>query len=143
MAFTQTHASRPYDERRAEAFAGHADPEAYGLVTTFDAVHDQKSPQSLVRGIRKTLKPDAVYLMQDVHGSSHVHRDLDHPVGPMLYTLSCMHCMTASLAQGGEGFGAMWGRENARALLQEAGFRSIEIHRLEHDFQNEYDVVRP
>jgi hypothetical protein len=40
--------------------------------------------------------------MQDIRGSSHVHKNLDHPSGTFLYAISTMHCMTVSLAQGGE-----------------------------------------
>lgn len=53
-----------------------------------------------------------------------------------------MHCMTVSLAQGGEGLGAMWGAEKTREHLQKAGFRSIETHRLAHDLMNYWYVVR-
>ena len=53
--------------------------------------------------------------MQDIAGSSHVHNNLDHPLGPFLYTISTMHCTTVSLAQGGEGLGTMWGEEKATA----------------------------
>ncbi len=60
--------------------------------------------------------------MQDISGSSHVHKDIEHPIGPLLYTISCMHCMTVSLAQGGEGLGAVWGEEKAREYLPEARF---------------------
>jgi hypothetical protein len=49
--------------------------------------------------------------------------------------------MTVSLAQGGEGLGAMWGEEKARELLKEAGFRAIEKHELAHDIQNNWYVV--
>lgn len=52
-----------------------------------------------------------------------------------------MHCMTVSLAQGGEGLGAMWGEEKTREYLQKAGFRSITTHRLAHDIQNNWYVV--
>jgi len=68
---------------------------------------------------------------------------MDHPLGMLLYALSCMHCMTVSLAQGGDGVGAMWGRELASEYLKEAGFGSFDIHQLEHDFQNDYYVIRP
>jgi hypothetical protein len=64
------------------------------------------------------------------------------PFGPFLYTVSCMHCMTVLLAQGGEGLGAMWGEEKTRQYLQKAGFGSIETHRLPHDIQNNWYVVR-
>jgi hypothetical protein len=76
--------------------------------------------------------------MQDIHGTSRLEGDLDHPLGPMLYTISCLRCMTVSLAQDGAGLGAMWRRERAEAMLREAGFRSIEVHRLAHDPQNDY-----
>ena len=49
--------------------------------------------------------------------------------------------MTVSLAQGVDGLGAMWGQEKAKQLLNEAGFTNINIHRLAHDFQNDYYIV--
>jgi 2-polyprenyl-3-methyl-5-hydroxy-6-metoxy-1,4-benzoquinol methylase len=131
-----------FEQRDASDFDRTADPERYDLVTTFDAVHDQARPRAVLKGIARTLRPDGVYLMQDIHAHSHIHRNVAHPLGPFLYTISCMHCMTVSLAQGGEGLGAMWGRENATELLREAGFREITIHRLEHDMQNDYYVAR-
>ncbi len=114
----------------------------YDLITTFDAVHDQAQPLRVLKGINRALKPDGVYLMQDIRGSSYVQNNLEHPVGVFLYTASCMHCMTVSLAAGGEGLGTMWGEEQTRAYLQRAGFRSIEVHQLAHDFQNNWYVVR-
>jgi 2-polyprenyl-3-methyl-5-hydroxy-6-metoxy-1,4-benzoquinol methylase len=119
-----------------------AEPEAYDLVTTFDAVHDQARPLNVLRGIHRTLRADGVYLMQDIKGSSHVHKNLEHPIGTFLYTVSCMHCMTVSLAQGGEGLGAMWGEEQTRDYLARAGFRSVEKHELAHDIQNNWYVIR-
>jgi SAM-dependent methyltransferase len=119
-----------------------ADVEAFDFITTFDAVHDQAKPLSVLRGIHRALKPDGVYLMQDIAGSSHVHKNIEHPIGPFLSTVSCMHCMTVSLAQDGEGLGAMWGEEKARDYLGRAGFGSVETHRLDHDIQNNWYVVR-
>ena len=52
-----------------------------------------------------------------------------------------MHCVTVSLAQGGEGVGAMWGEEKTRDYLTGAGFRSITTYRLAHDIQNNWYVV--
>lgn len=53
-----------------------------------------------------------------------------------------MHCMTVSLAQGGMGLGAAWGREMAQEMLREAGFASVSVNDLSHDIQNCYYVVR-
>jgi 2-polyprenyl-3-methyl-5-hydroxy-6-metoxy-1,4-benzoquinol methylase len=119
-----------------------ATPDAFDLVTTFDAVHDQARPLRLLQGIHRTLKPDGVYLMQDIKGSSHVHENVGHPLGTALYTISCMHCMTVSLAQGGEGVGAMWGEQKTGEYLARAGFRSVAKRELAHDIQNNWYVVK-
>jgi ubiquinone/menaquinone biosynthesis C-methylase UbiE len=118
-----------------------AETEAFDFITTFDAVHDQARPLNVLEGIHRALKADGVYLMQDISGTSHVDKDIDHPLGTFLYAISCMHCMTVSLAQGGEGVGAMWGEEKTREYLRRAGFRSITTHRLAHDIQNNWYVV--
>jgi 2-polyprenyl-3-methyl-5-hydroxy-6-metoxy-1,4-benzoquinol methylase len=131
-----------YVARDLSDFDVTAEPGAYDFVTTFDAVHDQARPLNVLRGIYRTLADGGVYLMQDISGTSHLHRDVEHPLGTLLYTVSCMHCMTVSLAQGGEGLGAMWGEEKTREYLGRAGFRSIETKRLAHDVQNNWYVVR-
>lgn len=118
------------------------EPERYDLITTFDAIHDQAKPAAVLRNIYRALKADGVYLMQDIAGSSHVHNNLDHPIGPFLYTVSTMHCMTVSLAYDGEGLGAMWGREKALEMLAEAGFTQVEVKELAHDIQNHYYINR-
>lgn len=126
----------------ASNFDQTAEPDSFDFITTFDAIHDQAKPLAVLKGIYKSLKQGGVYLMQDIHSTGHVHTNMDHPMGPLLYTVSCMHCMTVSLAQGGDGLGAMWGREKAKELLTEAGFENIRIHQLEHDIQNDYYVMQ-
>jgi 2-polyprenyl-3-methyl-5-hydroxy-6-metoxy-1,4-benzoquinol methylase len=113
----------------------------YDLITTFDAVHDQAKPGAVLKGVANALKEDGVYLVQDIAGSSHVHNNLDHPIGPFLYTISTTHCMTVSLAQGGEGLGTMWGEEKAKEMLKEAGFEEVEVKQLPHDIFNNYFIV--
>jgi 2-polyprenyl-3-methyl-5-hydroxy-6-metoxy-1,4-benzoquinol methylase len=130
-------------QRDLTTFDVDAEPETFDFVTTFDAVHDQAKPLALLRGIRRTLKDGGAYLMQDIHGSSHVHENQDLLGATFLYTISCMHCMTVSLAQGGEGLGAMWGEQKARELLAKAGFSTVDVMHLEHDPFNVYYVVRP
>lgn len=115
---------------------------AFDLVTTFDAIHDQARPLDVLKGIRRALKPAGVYLMQDIRASSRVRDNIAHPLGTLLYAVSCMHCMTVSLAQGGAGLGAMWGEQLTHEYLTRAGFTSIETHQLPHDLQNNWYVVR-
>jgi hypothetical protein len=80
--------------------------------------------------------------MVDIATTSHLERDVDNPFAPFLYTVSTMHCMTVSLAAGGEGLGACWGEEKARDLLAEAGFTSVAVSRVDGDPFNGYYVCR-
>lgn len=114
----------------------------YDWITTFDSIHDQAKPDVVLRNICQALRPDGVYLMQDIQAATAVEDNLEHPIAPLLYTISCMHCMTVSLAYGGMGLGTMWGREKALQMLAEAGFQQVEIKQLAHDFQNDYYIVR-
>jgi SAM-dependent methyltransferase len=131
-----------YVARDLSDFDRTADPDAYDLVTTFDAIHDQARPLNVLKGIHRTLAQDGTYLMQDISGTGELQRDVEHPIGALLYTISCMHCMTVSLAQGGEGLGAMWGEKKTLEYLRRAGFGAVEVHRLAHDIQNNWYVVR-
>ncbi|HEY9629804.1 MAG TPA: class I SAM-dependent methyltransferase [Coleofasciculaceae cyanobacterium] len=114
----------------------------YDLITTFDAIHDQAKPDTVLKNIHNALRPAGVYLMQDIHAATNVEGNLEHPIAPLLYTISCMHCMTVSLAYGGMGLGTMWGKEKALQMLAEAGFKQVEIKQLAHDFQNDYYIIR-
>jgi ubiquinone/menaquinone biosynthesis C-methylase UbiE len=119
-----------------------APEKAYDFITTFDAIHDQGKPLNVLKGIYRALKDDGVYLMQDISGTSHLEEDKKHPLGTFLYTISCMHCMTVSLAQDGEGLGAMWGEAKTKEYLAKAGFTAVEVNKLSHDIQNNWYVVR-
>ncbi len=115
---------------------------AFDLILTFDAIHDQARPDLALSAISRALKPGGTYLMQDIRASSRPHENVSHPAGVLLYAISTFHCMTVSLAQGGLGLGTMWGRQLAEKMLNDAGFQSIRVERLPHDFQNEYYIVR-
>ena len=112
----------------------------FDLITTFDVIHDQAKPAETLAALRRSLKPGGTYLMQDIRASSRLEKNLDHPVAPMLYTISTMHCMTVSLALGGAGLGTVWGEELARDMLGEAGFTVHKVEQLPHDFLNSYFV---
>lgn len=114
----------------------------FDLITAFDAIHDQANPEKVLENIRRSLKPGGVFLMQDIAGSSKLEKNLDHPLAPFLYTVSCLHCMTVSLALEGKGLGAMWGKEKAIEMLQDAGFSNVEVTQLPHDPINYFYVAR-
>lgn len=116
--------------------------EKFGLITAFDVIHDHPNPQEVLDYIRNSLSENGFFLMQDILASSSLADNLDHPLGPFLYTISCLHCMSVSLSQNGAGLGAMWGKEKAQELLKLAGFTDINVKTLEHDFQNYYYICR-
>ena len=105
----------------------------FDLVMAFDTVHDQARPVALLNQVAAALKDAGTFLMWDVAASSHLHNNTDHLLGPFLYSVSCMHCMTVSLAQDGEGLGAMWGQEKAEEMLAAAGLEGLQVHRIEED----------
>ncbi|MAT38319.1 MAG: transcriptional regulator [Ectothiorhodospiraceae bacterium] len=113
----------------------------FDLITAFDAIHDQARPDAVLEGIYRALKPGGTFFMQDIAGSEKPQNNLEHPLGGLLYTISCMHCMTVSLAQGGMGLGAMWGKEQALRMLDQAGFQEVRTRNLDHDIQNNYYIM--
>ena len=119
-----------------------ADTGTFELITAFDAIHDQAHPAAVLEQIQTHLDPDGTYLMVDMHASSDVDANLELPWAPFLYTISTMHCMTVSLALGGDGLGTAWGTELALQMLANAGFTDVRVERLPEDFLNTYSVAR-
>lgn len=121
---------------KVKDMASFNEQDEYDLITSFDAVHDQKNPEGLIKGIHRALRHSGVYLMQDIGGSAHLENNIDFPMASLLYSISCMHCTPISIGQGGEGLGTMWGWETAQAMLESAYFHSIKRHVLPHDPMN-------
>lgn len=117
--------------------------EEYDLITAFDTIHDQAQPTKVLREIYHALRKGGIFLMQDIAASSHLHENMNNPLGPTLYTFSTMHCMTVSLAYNGEGLGTVWGKQKAEQKLREAGFSGhIDIRQIEGDILNYYYIAR-
>jgi SAM-dependent methyltransferase len=118
------------------------EPSRYDLITGFDVIHDQARPREVLREVAAALKAEGVFLMVDVRASSRLEENVRHPMGPFLYGMSTMHCMTVSLALGGAGLGTVWGEQQALAMLAEAGLAQVEVSRLADDPLNNYYVAR-
>jgi SAM-dependent methyltransferase len=113
-------------------------PAQFDFITAFDCIHDQARPRQVLSAIPTALRPDGIFSMVDVHASSRLEGNIEHPMAPMLYTVSCIHCMTVSLSQGGEGLGTAWGEQQATQLLRDAGFMQVEIKRRPDDMRSSY-----
>lgn len=121
---------------------GYSEPDRWDFVTSFDAVHDQKDPLALVKGIGASLRPAGIYLMQDIGASADLEKNQEFPFATLLYAISTVHCTPVSIGQGGEGLGTMWGWETAERFLWQAGFAAVERHVLPHDPMNVWFVAR-
>ena len=113
----------------------------FDFITTFDSVHDQAQPRRVLKGIADSLRPGGTYLCVDIAASSDLHENMDHPLGPALYSISTMHCMTVSLALDGEGLGTAWGEQLAKQLMTEAGFKKIDVKQVEGDIMNNFYIA--
>lgn len=116
--------------------------EHYWLITAFDVIHDLARPAEVLGRIFDALRLGGTFLMVDIAASSHLHENVEHPLGPFLYTVSTMHCMTVSLEQGGVGLGTVWGEQKARQMLADAGFGEVEVEQVQGDILNNYYIAR-
>lgn len=98
----------------------------YDFVSTFDCVHDLPDPVGILSRIREALAPGGTYLMVEPKAADRL-QDNVNPFGKMLYSISCLHCVPQSLAQGGPGLGACWGETRARELAAQAGFGRFDV----------------
>lgn len=113
----------------------------YHLITAFNSIHDQAKPAQVLKSIHQALRPGGIFLMVETTASSYVHKNLNHPIGPFLYTRSTLHCMTVSLAQKGAGLGTVWGEEKTRQMLQNTGFSPILTKQIPGDIFNNFYIA--
>jgi SAM-dependent methyltransferase len=114
---------------------------AFDFIASFDVVHDTVNPHAVVRRVRQALQPDGTFLMVEPAAGDTLEQNL-HPGGALLYGMSTLHCMTVSLAHGGEGLGTAWGPKAAETLCRDAGF--TRFRRLEVDnLFNAFYEIRP
>jgi SAM-dependent methyltransferase len=97
----------------------------FDLVMAFNCIHDMANPRGALANIQRALKPGGVLMWSEADASDQLEENLT-PLGRTIYGASTMHCMTVSLAQGGEGLGAVIGESLACELAREAGFAAFE-----------------
>lgn len=60
------------------------EPASYDLVAAFDVIHDLPRPAEALASSHAALRDEGVFLMVDIAASSHLHENLEHPLGPTL-----------------------------------------------------------
>lgn len=67
--------------------------------------------------------------------------NIDRPLAPFMYTISCMPCVTVSLAFGGAGLRAMWGEQMACQMLGGVGLTRVAIAQISADTGSNYAIA--
>ncbi|HET6563273.1 MAG TPA: methyltransferase domain-containing protein [Marmoricola sp.] len=114
----------------------------FDLVTAFDTVHDQAQPTRLLEAVAGVVADDGIFLMGDIAFSSDLEDNIGNPLAPTVFAFSVFHCLTVSLAYGGEGLGTAWGQQRASAMLAAAGFGDVGTAHVEGDPLNIYYIAR-
>jgi SAM-dependent methyltransferase len=112
----------PFDVARADEFSG-AD---YGLVATFDCLHDMGDPVGAARHIRGALAEDGIWLIVEPFANALTADNLT-PVGRMYYSFSTFLCVPHAISEGaGDALGNQAGEAPIGAVAAEAGFRTFQ-----------------
>ncbi|MEO5609150.1 MAG: class I SAM-dependent methyltransferase [Ornithinibacter sp.] len=94
----------------------------FGLVTTFDALHDMGDPVGAARHVHGALAGDGTWMVVEPMAGDTVEDNLN-PVGRAYYGFSTLLCTPSSLSQDvGLALGTQAGPERIRGVVTEAGF---------------------
>lgn len=102
----------------AQTFPG----SGYGLVTTFDCLHDMGDPLGAARHIKRALAPDGVWMIVEPFAGATVSENLT-PVGRVYYSFSSFLCVPHAVSEGAaEALGNQAGEPPIARLVEQAGF---------------------
>lgn len=128
VAAARTAAERAGLADRVSFEVGHAQDfpgKAYDLICCFDCLHDMGDPVSAAAHIRDALDDAGTFMLVEPMAGDTLAENLN-PVGRMYYAASTMICTPASRSQDGAMcLGAQAGERRLRAVLADAGFRTV------------------
>jgi 2-polyprenyl-3-methyl-5-hydroxy-6-metoxy-1,4-benzoquinol methylase len=117
-------------------------PEQFDIITTFDVVHDAVDPAALMRAIRAALKPDGIYILQEMGAADTLEENIaSGPLGTFFYGVSVLYCMTTSLAEGGAGLGTAGMPESTiRRMAASLNFSQVRRIPIEDPFHSLFEL---
>ena len=128
-------------DRRAEELPRGAD---YGLVLTFDCLHDMTRPHAAAAAIRRAIADDGTWLVKEIRCADTWAGNRRNPMLTMFLGFSIVSCMSSALSEpGGAGLGTIGLPPRAlEQLARDAGFTQFRVHDFE-DPANLYYEIRP
>ena len=110
----------------------------YDLAIVVEAIHDMSAPMGVLDSIRRMLKPDAPLIVAD-------ERTEDSFAAPaneterLFYVYSVLTCLpSAQVDTPTAGTGTVMRRSTLEKYAKDAGFASVEVLPIEHDFLRFY-----
>ncbi len=119
------------------------DDESLDLVTAFDCIHDMTHPAEMMSAIRRSLRPDGVWLLVDIKALDTFEENVaSNPMASLMYGISVMSCMSSAMSEpGGAGLGTLGLPESkARDMATDAGFTRFRRLDIEHSVNAFYEV---
>lgn len=113
------------------------------LVTAFDCIHDMTRPAEMMKAIRRSLKPDGIWLLVDIKALDTFEENMaKNPMASLMYGISVMSCMSSAMSEpGGAGLGTLGLPESkARDMAAAAGFGHFRRLDVEHSVNAFYEV---
>jgi 2-polyprenyl-3-methyl-5-hydroxy-6-metoxy-1,4-benzoquinol methylase len=128
-------------DRRAEELPGGG---GYGLVLTFDCLHDMTRPDAAATSIRRSIADDGTWLVKEIRCADTWAGNRRNPMLAMFLGFSIVSCMSSALSEpDGAGLGTIGLPPGAlEHLARSAGFTRFRMHDFE-DPANLYYEIRP
>jgi 2-polyprenyl-3-methyl-5-hydroxy-6-metoxy-1,4-benzoquinol methylase len=116
----------------------------FGLVLTFDCLHDMTRPRDTIAAIARTLEPDGTWLAKDIRCAEHPRDNLHNPMAAMMYGFSVASCMASALSEpDGEGLGTLGlPPQLLERYAAEAGFHRFRVIDVEDPANLYYEIRR-
>ncbi len=125
------------DDRVTFLVADAADPSFGGrfdVVSIFEALHDLSRPVDVLKAMRNARADDGTVIVMDERVADSFGA-IGDPVERFMYAASVLHCLPAGMAeQPSAATGTVMRADTVRRYATEAGFASVDVLPIEHDF---------
>ena len=116
-------------------------PHSYDLVMAFEMIHDLAQPVEALATMRRLGQRNAVILVADEKVAFEFRAPTDDPVERLLYAASVLHCLPVGRAESpSAATGTVMRPATLRRYAQAAGFSTVDILPIEHDFLRFYQL---
>jgi 2-polyprenyl-3-methyl-5-hydroxy-6-metoxy-1,4-benzoquinol methylase len=111
-----------------------ADEAAYDLVTAFECIHDLPDPVSVLRAMRRMVRPGGTVLVADERVAEEFTAPGDE-IERLMYGFSLTCCLPDGMsAEGSVGTGTVLRPATLERYARAAGFRGVDVLPIDHEF---------